>query len=65
MTALYIRLHNWRGFSLFNPEPDLFHHVWRLGFVSIYVCRQCLLNAYRKLRSTLEQMHRELDDNGR
>lgn len=50
MTALYIRMHAWRGFSLTNIEPDLFSYVFRFGFCTLYVCRVCLLDAYRKLR---------------
>ena len=53
MTALYFRLHGWRGFALANVEPDLFAHVFRLGFVTVYICRQCLLDAYRKLRRAI------------
>lgn len=53
MTALYLRLHSWRGFSVVNIEPDLFHHVWRCGFFSVYICRACLLDAYRKIKNTV------------
>lgn len=56
MTALYLRFHRWRGFALTNVEPDLFHVVFRLGFVTVYVCKRCLLEAYRKLRSTIEEV---------
>jgi hypothetical protein len=64
VTALYIRFHRWRGVTLFNSEPDLFSHVFRLGFVTVYVCRQCLLEAYRKLRRTIEEVVRK-DGEGR
>jgi hypothetical protein len=56
MTALYIRFHRWRRPSLVNIEPDLFHHVYGLGFVTVYVCKRCLLEAYRKLRTTIEEV---------
>jgi hypothetical protein len=56
MTALYLRFHRWRGFALTNVEPDLFHVVFRLGFVTVYVCKRCLLDAYRKLRTTIEEV---------
>lgn len=55
MTALYIRFHRWRGFALTNVEPELFHVVYKLGFCTVYVCKQCLLGAYRKLRRTIEE----------
>lgn len=53
MNPIYIRFHRWRSVSLFNPERDLFHHVARLGFVTIYVCKRCLLDAYRRMRCTV------------
>lgn len=56
MTALYIRFHRWNGFALTNLEPDLFSYVFKFGFVTVYVCRQCLLGAYRKLRRTIEDV---------
>jgi hypothetical protein len=59
VTALYLRLHRWRRPSLVNIEPDLFHHVYGLGFCTFYVCRVCLLEAYRRLRRTIE---RAVDD---
>jgi hypothetical protein len=56
VTALYLRFHRWRRPSLVNIEPDLFHHVYGLGFVTVYVCKRCLLEAYRKLRTTIEEV---------
>lgn len=50
MTGLYFRFHGWRGFSLANDQGDFFHYVWRLGFVTIYVCRICVLDAYRNMK---------------
>lgn len=54
MSPLYIRPHGWLGFSLRNAQPDLFHRVFRLGFVTIYVCRTCLLDVIGKLRGTMQ-----------
>jgi hypothetical protein len=56
MNAIYLRFHRWRRPSLVNIEPDLFHHVYGLGFVTVYVCKRCLLEAYRKLRTTIEEV---------
>ncbi len=64
MTALYVRFHRWQGFALTNLEPDLFSYVFKLGFCTVYVCRQCLLEAYRKLRRTIEEVVRK-DGEGR
>lgn len=55
MTGLYFRFHGWRGVSLTNVEPDLFHHVVRLGFVTVYICKRCLLDAHHKLRGTVAE----------
>lgn len=55
MTGIYIRFHRWLGVALTNIEPDLFSYVFRLGFVTVYVCRNCLLEAYRKLRAAIVQ----------
>lgn len=52
MKALYITFHGWRGINLANSEPDLFSYVWRLGFVTVYVCKRCILDAYRRMRCT-------------
>ena len=64
MTALYLRFHRWQGFALTNLEPDLFSYVFKMGFVTVYVCKQCLLEAYRKLRRTIEEVVRK-DGEGR
>lgn len=55
MTGLYLRFHGWRGVSLTNIEPDLFHYVFRLGFVTVYVCRRCILDAYRKVKCAAQE----------
>ena len=65
MTGIYIRIHRWRGFSRSNVEPDLFHHVARLGFVTVYLCKRCLLEAYRKLRETMQDAVARADRDGR
>jgi hypothetical protein len=53
MKALYTRFHPWQGFALTNIEPDLFSHVYKFGFCTIYLCRGCLLNAYLRMRATV------------
>lgn len=55
MTGLYVRFHGWRGMSLANIEPDLFHHVFGLGFVTVYVCKRCILDAYRKMKCAAQE----------
>lgn len=65
MTAITFRFHRWRGcLSLPNVEPDLFHFVFGLGFCTVYVEKNSLLEAYRKLRRTIEEVVRK-DGEGR
>lgn len=53
MTGLYLRFHGWRGFSRFNAEPDLFHWVTKAGFLTLYIEKKGLLEAYRNLREAM------------
>lgn len=53
MTAIYIRFHAWRSFRLQPDEPELFHVVVPLGFVSLFICRTCLIDVRRKLRAAI------------
>jgi hypothetical protein len=55
VTAIYLRFHAWRAFRLRPDEPELFHFVVSLGFVSLFICRTCLIDARRKLRSAIEE----------
>lgn len=69
MTSLYLRFHVWRGMSFVNIEPDLFHYVFKIGFVTVYICRRCLLDAYRKMKCTAQEalglLNRDDGGNGR
>ena len=56
--SIGISLHMWRGVGP-DVEPDLFVFRFRLGFITVSVCRASLLEAYRKLRRTIE---RAIDD---
>lgn len=64
MTGLYLRFHRWHGFALTNIEPDLFSYVFKLGFVTVYVCRACVLEAYLRIKATVRQAV-SLTDQGR
>ncbi|KAF0102204.1 MAG: hypothetical protein FD144_2639 [Rhodospirillaceae bacterium] len=55
MTAIYLRFHAWRAFHLQADEPELFHVVIPMGFVSLCICRICLIDVRRKLRRTIEE----------
>lgn len=54
MTALYLRFHRWRGFPLMGTEPDLFHLRVPFGFATLFICKVCLIEARRKLRTAAE-----------
>ncbi|MCC2649909.1 MAG: hypothetical protein K0R61_21 [Microvirga sp.] len=56
MTAITFRFHRWQGFARSNLEPDLFHFVVKAGFVTVYIEKKSLLEAYRKLRTTIEEV---------
>ena len=56
MTAITFRFHRWCGFSRANLEPDLFHWVIKAGFVTVYIEKKSLLDAYRQLRRTIEEV---------
>lgn len=65
--SLSLDLHLWRGIGP-DVEPDLFLWRWRLGFLTLSVCRVCLLTRIRMFRNaaaqsiaTLDQRVRERD----
>lgn len=63
MKGIYIRFHRWRGcMSIPNIEPDLFHYVFGCGFFTIYIEKKSLLEAYRKLRSTIDEAVRKSEE---
>ena len=47
-------LHYWRGIGP-DREPDLFVWRYRFGIATVCIERVSLLEAYRKLRRTIEQ----------
>jgi len=61
--SLDLSLHLWRGFGP-DREPDLFLIRWRLGFVTVSVCRVCVLGRYRELRRRIDEVIR-MEDEGR
>lgn len=52
--SLSLSLHLWRGIGP-DVEPDLFVFRWRLGFLTVCVCRVCVLERYRKLKAAIGQ----------
>lgn len=59
MNGLSLDVHGWRGIGP-DIEPDLFVWRWRLGFLTLSVCRVCLLDRVRLLRGTAQQAVLEL-----
>lgn len=52
--AFNISIHWWRGIGP-DAQLSLFYFGLRLGFITVSIERDWVLEAYRKLRSTLEQ----------
>lgn len=59
--SLELALHAWRSFGP-DEQPDLYFWRWRLGFMTVTMCRVCVLAAYqdakaeaRRLRETLNR----------
>ncbi len=51
--SLSLDLHWWRGIGP-DVEPELFVWRWRLGFVTLSVCRVCLLTRIHQLREAIQ-----------
>ena len=45
-------LHWWRGIGP-DVEPDLFFWRWRVGIVTVTVCRVCVLAKYQDTKAAL------------
>lgn len=56
--SLAISFHAWRGIGP-DVEPDLFFWRWRFGFVTLTVCRVCVLAAYWETKSALARAKAE------
>lgn len=57
--SLDLSLHAWRGIGS-DEEPDLFFWRWRLGFVTVTLCRVCVLAAYQDARAEAARLRREM-----
>lgn len=55
MTALYLRFHRWRDPMMQIIEPDFFHAQIPLGFATLFICKECLIEARRKLRAAIAE----------
>lgn len=52
--GLTLELHWWRGIGP-TVQRDLFWYGYRFGFLTLSICRVCVIESYRKLRETIEQ----------
>lgn len=58
--SLDLSLHAWRGLGS-DIEPDLFFWRWRLGFVTVTLCRVCVLKAYQDAKAEAAKLRREME----
>jgi hypothetical protein len=52
--AITLSVHWWRGIGP-ETQANLFYYGFRLGFVTVSVERESLLEAYRRLRRALAE----------
>lgn len=52
--SIDLSIHWWKGIGP-DREPDLFLIRWRLGFMTIGVCRVCLLSKIHELRAVIRE----------
>lgn len=48
-----IEIHAWRGLGPVL-QKDLFYFGFRLGFVTLSICRVCVIDSYKMLRESIE-----------
>ncbi len=58
--SLALSLHAWRGIGP-DVEPDLFFWRWRIGFLTLTVCRVCVLAAYQDVKAAKDRASREAE----
>lgn len=58
--SLDLSFHAWRGIGS-EPEPDLFEWRYRLGYVTVMLCRVCVLAAYQDARAAAAKLRRTIE----
>jgi len=53
--SIEVSLHDWRGIGP-DIEPDLFVWRYRLGFLTLTVCRVCVLAAYQDTKASADRL---------
>lgn len=51
--GLSIEVHFWRGFGP-TIQRNLFWYGYRFGFVTVAICKHCVIDRYAALRKTAE-----------
>jgi hypothetical protein len=63
--GIQIEFHVWRGIGP-TVQRDLFFYGWRFGFLTLSICRVCVIDSYAKLRAAVvervEKDERNLGD---
>lgn len=66
--GITLELHWCRGFGP-TVQRDLFFYGFRFGFITLSICRVCVIDSYSKLRKSVEKRveadQRRLDNQGR
>lgn len=63
MKSITLSFHGWRGFGR-AEQGDFFVLSARLGFVTLHICRVCVierLKQLKRLHTDAEQRRREID----
>lgn len=55
MRSIALSLHAWRGFGR-AAQGDIFICSVRLGFMSLHVCRVCLVERLQQLKAVIEDV---------
>lgn len=62
MTGVYLRFHRWRGFGS-GVQGDLFSVSRQFGFVTLYVCRVCLVERLQQLKALMSDAEQRARNN--
>lgn len=60
MKAIYLRFNRWAGIGR-AEQGDLFSCAFRLGFVTLFVCRVCLITRIQETRDTINEAIRQIE----
>ncbi len=62
--GIALELHWWRGIGP-TVQRDLFFYGYRFGFLTVSVCKVCVIDSYAKLREAVVERVRKDEDTSR